>query len=234
MTFMDLPATSSHRGGLTLLAAWASGVRLRHPVIGHGPDPGVTRCTSVTTSPSPTIRCTSPERAAWSGSSARRVVVSGPVVTLQSSNCARSVLPAWPLKVTSYVCGRTGITPRSWWLTLAVRVPGARPSVVTRCRVIRGLMRWPRAGPHRQQGPAGLGSLHPLLSCLPSAAPMLTRIKRSRRSRCRAALLAIGMAGWDDAVARECARCCWLGDCARWPVGRRPAGSCRTKRWPVM
>jgi len=29
------------------------------------------------------------------------VVVSGPVVTLQSSNCTRSVLPAWPLKVIS-------------------------------------------------------------------------------------------------------------------------------------
>jgi hypothetical protein len=83
--------------------------RTRYPVLGHGPDTGVTRCTSMMTSPRPTIRCTSPERAAWSGSSARRIVVSGPVVTLHSSNCARSVLPAWPLKVISYVCGRTGI-----------------------------------------------------------------------------------------------------------------------------
>src|SRR5262249_43864054 len=65
-----------------------------------------------------------PERAAWSGRSARRVVVSRPVVTWQSSNCARSVLSAWPLKVISYVCGPTGITPRSRWLTLAASVRG--------------------------------------------------------------------------------------------------------------
>jgi hypothetical protein len=33
--------------------------------------------------------------------------VPGPVVTVQSSNCARSVLSAWPVKVISYVCDRT-------------------------------------------------------------------------------------------------------------------------------
>ena len=59
-------------------------------------------------SPRPTIRSTSPQRAAGSGKSARRVVVSGVVVTSQSSNCARSVRPAWPLKVTSGYGGRTG------------------------------------------------------------------------------------------------------------------------------
>jgi hypothetical protein len=68
-------------------------------------------------------------------------------------------------------------------LTLAVRVPGGAACVVTRCRVIRGLDAMAAAGPHRQQGPAGLGSLHLLLSCLPSAAPMLTRIKRARGDR---------------------------------------------------
>jgi len=47
--------------------------------IGHGPDGGVSRRTSMTTSPRPAIRCM---RAAWSGSSARRAVVSGPVVDL--------------------------------------------------------------------------------------------------------------------------------------------------------
>lgn len=78
-------------------------------VIRHGTDPSATRWTSITTSPRPTIRCTSPERAAWSDSSARRVVVSGPVVTLHSSNCARSVLPAWPRKVMSYVSRATGL-----------------------------------------------------------------------------------------------------------------------------
>ena len=74
-------------------------VRVRET--GHGADGGVRSSTRLISSPSPAIRCTSPERAAWSGSSARRVVVSGPVVTLQSSNCARSVLSAWPVKVIS-------------------------------------------------------------------------------------------------------------------------------------
>jgi hypothetical protein len=88
-------------------------------LIDHGADGCVTRCTSMISSPRPTIRSTSPGSAAGSGISARRVVVSGLVVTVQSSNCACSVLPAWPLKVISYVRDRTGIMPRSWWLTLA-------------------------------------------------------------------------------------------------------------------
>jgi hypothetical protein len=59
------------------------------------------------------------------------------VVTWQSSNCARSVLPAWPLKVISYVGDRTGIMPRNWWLTLVIRVPDGVVRVVTRYWVIR-------------------------------------------------------------------------------------------------
>jgi len=55
---------------------------------------GATRCMSITLSPRPVIRSTSPDRAAWSGSSARRVVVPGPTMTSQSSNSARSVEPA--------------------------------------------------------------------------------------------------------------------------------------------
>jgi hypothetical protein len=58
----------------------------------------------------------------------------------------------------------------------------------------RGLCRHPLSGdpgldamaaawPHRQEGPVGLGGLHPLLSCPLSAAPMLTRIKRARGDR---------------------------------------------------
>ena len=64
--------------------------------------------------------------------------MSGPVVTLQSSNCARSVLSAWPVKVISYVCGRTVITPQSRWLTLPPVFLAAGFCVVTRCRVIWG------------------------------------------------------------------------------------------------
>ena len=105
--------------------------------VGHGADGCVTRCTSIISRPRPTIRSTSPGRAAWSGNSARRVVVSGRVVTWQSSNCARSVLPAWPLKVISYVGDRTGIMPRNWWLTLVIRVLDGGVRVVTRYWVIR-------------------------------------------------------------------------------------------------
>jgi hypothetical protein len=132
----------------------------------------VTRCTLMISRPRPTIRSTSSGRAAWSGSSARRVVVSGVVVTWQSSNCARSVLPAGPLKVISYVCDRTGNMPRSWWLTLAVRVPDSEVRVVTRYRVI-GLAAVAAAGLHRAVGtseawqpapavelPVGLPSAH--------------------------------------------------------------------------
>jgi MFS family permease len=101
------PRLGGHRGPRL-------GLDLAHrPEIGHGADGCVTRCTSVISSPRPTTRSTSPGRAAWSGSSARSVVVSGLVMTSQSSNCARSVLPAGPLKLMSYVSSRTGNTPRS-------------------------------------------------------------------------------------------------------------------------
>jgi hypothetical protein len=105
----------------------------------------------MTSRPRPTIRSTSPGRAAWSGNSARSVVVSGRVVTWQSSNCARSVLPAWPLKVISYIGDRTGIMPRNWWLTLAIRVPDGGVRVVTRYWVIR-LDSMAAAGPRRAVG----------------------------------------------------------------------------------
>ncbi len=121
------------RDGLAASGSWSLHVR----EVGHGGGGCVTRCTSMISRPRPTIRSTSPERAAWSGNSARRVVVSGRVVTWQSSNCARSVLPAWPLKVISYVGDRTGIMPRNWWLTLAIRVPDGGVRVVTRYWVIR-------------------------------------------------------------------------------------------------
>jgi hypothetical protein len=58
------------------------------------------------------------------------------VVTVQSSNCAHSVLPAWPVKVISYVYGRTGIVPRSRWLGLATSVHDRGVCGVTRSRVI--------------------------------------------------------------------------------------------------
>jgi hypothetical protein len=125
---------------------------------GHGAGGCVTRCTSIISRPRPTIRSTSPGRAAWSGNSARRVVVSGRVVTWQSSNCARSVLPAWPLKVISYVGGRTGIMPRNWWLTLVIRVPDGGIRVVTRYWVIR-MDAMAAAGLRRAVGPANLGNL---------------------------------------------------------------------------
>ena len=111
---------------------------LRVREMGHGTAGGDTSSTWVTSSPRPAMRCMSPERAATSGSSARRVVVSGPAVTLQSSNCAHSVLSAWPIKVISYPRDGTRIIPHSWWLTLAVSVPGGGVRVVTRFRVIRG------------------------------------------------------------------------------------------------
>ena len=100
--------TVSSPSGMPHSRCQSAGVTLRVREIGHGADGRVTRCTSMISSPRPTIRSTSPGRAAWSGSSARRVVVSGLVVTWQSSNCARSVRPAWPVKVISYVCDRTG------------------------------------------------------------------------------------------------------------------------------
>ena len=90
-----------------------------------------------------------------SGSSAWRVVVSGPVVTSQSSNCAHSVLPAWPKMVISYVRDRTGITPPSWWLTLAASVPGGGVRVVTRFRVTPGFAELPGPLPALHRAFAG-------------------------------------------------------------------------------
>src|SRR5215831_17656729 len=100
-------AKTSYLGDLEKLASHLHYIQ----EIGHGADGYVTRCTSMISRPRPTIRSTSPGRAAWSGNSARRVVASGLVVTWQSSNCARSLLPAWPLKVISYVCDRTRSMP---------------------------------------------------------------------------------------------------------------------------
>ena len=73
------------------------------------PAGGATRLTSITSSPRLLIRSISPARAPRSGSSARRVVVPGPMVTSQSSNSVRSVVPACPRNVISYVCPCTGL-----------------------------------------------------------------------------------------------------------------------------
>ena len=143
----DHRAPTGFRDGLAASGSWSLHVR----EVGHGAGGCVTRCTSMISRPRPTIRSTSPGRAAWSGNSARRVVVSGHVVTWQSSNCARSVLPAWPLKVISYIGDRTGIMPRNWWLTLAIRVPDGEVRVVTRYWVIR-LDAPAAAGPRRAVG----------------------------------------------------------------------------------
>jgi hypothetical protein len=105
--------------------------------ISHGAGGCVTSCKSMISRPRPTIRSISPGRAAWSGKSARSVVASGLVMTWQSSNCARSVRPARPLKVISNVCDRTRSMPRSQWLTLPVSVPDGGIRVVTRYRVMR-------------------------------------------------------------------------------------------------
>ena len=69
------------------------------------------------------IRSTSPARAASSGSSARRVVLSGPTRTSQSSNSALSPAPAWPAKVISYICDCTR-TLLAVWLIRALSLPG--------------------------------------------------------------------------------------------------------------
>ena len=96
---------------LAASGSWSLQVR----EVGHGAGSCVTRFTLMISRPRPTIRSTSPARAAWSGNSARRVVVSGRVVTWQSSTCARSVLLAWA-ESDSYVGDRLGLS-RNWWLT---------------------------------------------------------------------------------------------------------------------
>src|SRR5439155_2218449 len=75
----------------------------RGPGYGYRPAGGATRLTSITSSPRLLIRSIRPDRAPRSGSSARRVVVPGPMVTSQSSNSALSVVPACPRNVISYV-----------------------------------------------------------------------------------------------------------------------------------
>ena len=75
--------------------------------IGHSGG-GATRCRWISSSRRLAIRCRSPWRPPWSGSSARKVVVPGPTLISQSSNSARSKAPAWPAKVISYVRGCTG------------------------------------------------------------------------------------------------------------------------------
>ena len=125
--------------------------------------------------------------------------MSGPVVTLQSSNCARSVLSAWPVKVISYVCGRTVITPQSRWLTLPPAFLAAGFCVVTRCRVIWGFDAIARA-----QSAAGMSWLRRVLVC-----PMLLAGPRSRT-----------VAGWllnggSGSLPRDIEAC---------GLGRAPAG----------
>src|SRR5215475_5399315 len=95
--------------------------------------------TSITSSPRLLIRSISPDRAPRSGSSVRSVVVPGPMVTSQSSNSDRSVSPACPRNVISYVCDRTGLPPpgpaRSSLSPLACRAVGVL--VIAHSRVTR-------------------------------------------------------------------------------------------------
>ena len=100
--------------------------------VSYGPGDSATRRRFTTSSRRPVIRCTSPERAAGSGSRARRVVVPGPMVTSQSSNSARRTGPAWPVKVISYVLGCTRITPRNQQhhVRSACQAPGPASSPV--------------------------------------------------------------------------------------------------------
>ena len=70
-------------------------------------------------------------RAAWSGSSARRVVLSGLRVIWQSSNSARTVVPAWPVKAISYVRDRTWIVTFGELVVSAARVPAHWAGVIT-------------------------------------------------------------------------------------------------------
>jgi hypothetical protein len=100
---------------------------------------GVTRLTSMTSSPRWLIRCISPANAPRSGRSARSVVLPGPIVISQSSNSAHSGVPACPRKVISYVFDCTGADPAvSYGLTCA---PPCRTvtssSSPTRCRAFR-------------------------------------------------------------------------------------------------
>ena len=120
----------------------------------------------MTSSPRPVIRMTSPLRAAWSGSSARRVVLPGSTMTSQSSNSARKVLPACPAKVISYVCGRANVTPRRVLVQVVASVPGGRCRVITHRRVTRGRLTavpWPADPPRPPAGAAA--TARPLPAC---------------------------------------------------------------------
>ena len=53
-------------------------------------------------------------------------LLSEPTVISQSSDSARSVMPAWPARVISYVCGRIKIMPCRVQVQVAASVPGGR------------------------------------------------------------------------------------------------------------
>jgi hypothetical protein len=62
--------------------------------------------------------------------------VPGPVLTSQSSKAERSLAPAWPVKVISYVCDRTvDHAPAAHWFWFAASMPGTRVCVSTLSRV---------------------------------------------------------------------------------------------------
>src|SRR6266516_4871664 len=104
---------------------------------GHCSGGGAIRCMWTTSSPRPVIRSTSPERAAWSGSSARRVVVASPTVTWQSSFLARSAEPAWRMEVISYVCVCIGSGLAVCLGLRTASVPNGEVSVITHSGVTR-------------------------------------------------------------------------------------------------
>lgn len=78
------------------------------------------------------MRWMSPDSAHWSGSSARRVVTLGPLVTWQSSNSARTVGLARPAKEISYVRDpvKGGAFQRDSCVRLACQGTGAAASYI--------------------------------------------------------------------------------------------------------
>ena len=92
----------------------------------------------MTSSPRLLIRSISPDKAPRSGSSARRVVVPGPIVTSQSSNSARSVVPACPKKVISNVWDCTGYRLPVFSLIRISSVPGDRIHLVNKRLFLNG------------------------------------------------------------------------------------------------
>lgn len=117
------PMNSQRRAGSGLPDTHARQGRDQSPAFGY-----VIRRTWITSSRRLVIRSTSPASAASSGSSARRVVLSGPTRTSQSSNSARSPAPAWPAKVISYICDCTRHFLQSGrfavWSIRALSLPG--------------------------------------------------------------------------------------------------------------